>query len=444
MIIQCDKCSTKFRLDDSRITGNGVKVRCTKCQNVFIVAPPPPVEEVQVEEDAVKGDERPKRSLDDVNLKFDFARMKSKSEPKEASAPPPVSSAEEAKPPADDFKQDEPAASDQPKAPASFNEIDFSFGEDRSRAEGAKDLSLKGGSSGGSAEDEEKGFGFDVSGADEKKEAEKNPFSDLTFDDRKNEDEDKHKQDEWKLREEPAGDDHSAEKNFKASEEKVIPFNLGRKDGAYASAGKETEEAETREIPSKAEEFKDVFAHYIKDEGISASEGEEIIRAAGQPKKASRIGMIAAILIFMAGAAVFYFTGAADMLTGKLMPAPRAVVNKTVEIESINGFFAENKNFGKLFVIEAKIKNTSEVPQEVKAVTGIIYNSSGDKIAVRSVSPGRVVSGDDIKNLSREDLLKPFKDPSGGSIPPKGTIPIMVFFTDIPQGMAEYGLDIVR
>ncbi|MBI5903384.1 MAG: zinc-ribbon domain-containing protein [Deltaproteobacteria bacterium] len=40
MIIQCDKCHTKFRLDDSKVKGAGVKVRCTKCQNVFIVTPP--------------------------------------------------------------------------------------------------------------------------------------------------------------------------------------------------------------------------------------------------------------------------------------------------------------------------------------------------------------------------------------------------------------------
>ncbi|MBE9529239.1 MAG: zinc-ribbon domain-containing protein, partial [Proteobacteria bacterium] len=40
MIIECDSCSTKFRLDESRITGRGVKVRCTKCQSVFIVHAP--------------------------------------------------------------------------------------------------------------------------------------------------------------------------------------------------------------------------------------------------------------------------------------------------------------------------------------------------------------------------------------------------------------------
>ena len=48
MIIDCNNCSTKFKLDESKITGRGVKVRCTKCHNVFIVHAPeadaPPVE----------------------------------------------------------------------------------------------------------------------------------------------------------------------------------------------------------------------------------------------------------------------------------------------------------------------------------------------------------------------------------------------------------------
>ncbi|MFZ2949892.1 MAG: zinc-ribbon domain-containing protein, partial [Desulfuromonadaceae bacterium] len=37
MIIQCEKCQTRFRLDDSRVTAKGVKVRCTKCKHVFTV-----------------------------------------------------------------------------------------------------------------------------------------------------------------------------------------------------------------------------------------------------------------------------------------------------------------------------------------------------------------------------------------------------------------------
>src|ERR1700758_650005 len=37
MIIQCEHCKTRFRVDDSRIKPTGSKVRCSKCGNVFSV-----------------------------------------------------------------------------------------------------------------------------------------------------------------------------------------------------------------------------------------------------------------------------------------------------------------------------------------------------------------------------------------------------------------------
>lgn len=37
MIIQCEQCCTRFKLDDSRVTDAGVRVRCAKCRNVFSV-----------------------------------------------------------------------------------------------------------------------------------------------------------------------------------------------------------------------------------------------------------------------------------------------------------------------------------------------------------------------------------------------------------------------
>lgn len=37
MIIQCEQCHTKFKLDDSKVTDKGVKVRCAKCKHVFTV-----------------------------------------------------------------------------------------------------------------------------------------------------------------------------------------------------------------------------------------------------------------------------------------------------------------------------------------------------------------------------------------------------------------------
>lgn len=37
MIVECDKCSTRFRIADERVTDRGVKVRCGRCSHVFVV-----------------------------------------------------------------------------------------------------------------------------------------------------------------------------------------------------------------------------------------------------------------------------------------------------------------------------------------------------------------------------------------------------------------------
>src|SRR5262245_59731825 len=37
MIVQCDKCRTKFRIADAKVNENGVKVRCSRCAHVFMV-----------------------------------------------------------------------------------------------------------------------------------------------------------------------------------------------------------------------------------------------------------------------------------------------------------------------------------------------------------------------------------------------------------------------
>jgi predicted Zn finger-like uncharacterized protein len=45
MIIQCEQCQAKFRLDDSKVTDRGVKVRCAKCKHVFTVTREQPAAE---------------------------------------------------------------------------------------------------------------------------------------------------------------------------------------------------------------------------------------------------------------------------------------------------------------------------------------------------------------------------------------------------------------
>lgn len=49
MIITCTSCLTKYHLDDSRISPKGSKVRCSRCQHVFYIVPPPETKEEIVE-----------------------------------------------------------------------------------------------------------------------------------------------------------------------------------------------------------------------------------------------------------------------------------------------------------------------------------------------------------------------------------------------------------
>ena len=45
MIVQCDHCNTRFKLDDAKIKPGGVKVRCSKCKEIFLVKKEEPLEE---------------------------------------------------------------------------------------------------------------------------------------------------------------------------------------------------------------------------------------------------------------------------------------------------------------------------------------------------------------------------------------------------------------
>jgi predicted Zn finger-like uncharacterized protein len=49
MIVTCASCLTKFNLDDSRISAEGIKVRCSRCKHVFYVVPPPETKEEIIE-----------------------------------------------------------------------------------------------------------------------------------------------------------------------------------------------------------------------------------------------------------------------------------------------------------------------------------------------------------------------------------------------------------
>ncbi len=40
MIVTCEKCNTKFRLDDKLVPEKGIKAKCSRCGHIFMIFPP--------------------------------------------------------------------------------------------------------------------------------------------------------------------------------------------------------------------------------------------------------------------------------------------------------------------------------------------------------------------------------------------------------------------
>ena len=49
LIISCEQCRAQFRLDDAKIPEGGARVRCSKCNHAFFIAPPGQADELEAE-----------------------------------------------------------------------------------------------------------------------------------------------------------------------------------------------------------------------------------------------------------------------------------------------------------------------------------------------------------------------------------------------------------
>jgi predicted Zn finger-like uncharacterized protein len=93
MIVECEKCHTKFNLDENLIKKTGSKFRCSICKHVFILFPPktePEIEEVSMgkleEPGAVPSEEMPKK--EEMLVDFDKTLVGEKLEFEEPGAVP--------------------------------------------------------------------------------------------------------------------------------------------------------------------------------------------------------------------------------------------------------------------------------------------------------------------------------------------------------------------
>ncbi|HHL40536.1 MAG TPA: DUF3426 domain-containing protein [Deltaproteobacteria bacterium] len=502
MIIQCDRCNTKFRLDDSKVTGKGVKVRCTKCQNVFVVTPPeptqpapPPVPAPQEQETA--REEQPPRPEEPPKPSEPEAPKAEEGAKGEAAPPSPEGGSDLDLGGLDfDFGEDrtgdeaektafglEPAVDSTPAAAqqgaGEIGEMGLDFGgepEEKAAEEQDMGLSLgedEAGEESASAEREEEfSLDFDLGGAQEGEEGDKTLFGlespaeaasstgeqdaalgemDLDFGEEPEEKAAEEQGIGLSLDEDEAGEETApAEGEEERADE--FDFSFDREEAAEtevtsfaAAKGEEEQEESTlfsEDFPLGDEAAATAPAQEAPPEGTEEAQQPE---TAAEPKAKSGLMGLAAAAVVAAAAAAIYFSGALDGVMKGLAGRPQQQAQAAVvEIEDIKGYMADNIHFGRLFVVESVIKNVSFDPQKIRGVKASLYNRNGERIAARMVSPGRIMSGEELKTLTRDEIERHFGDKSAGTIPPKGVIPAMVVFTEPPADMAAFDIEVLR
>ncbi len=167
-----------------------------------------------------------------------------------------------------------------------------------------------------------------------------------------------------------------------------------------------------------------------------AKDKEETPKAVAPPivsRKKPLLLLIAAAIIAALGGAI-YFSGILDTIS---VPTAQTAAKNNVVIEGMKGYYLDGKNIGRVFVVEARLKNISAGSVSVKNIKATIYDAKGAPLATE---PGRIISAQDVANLTKDDLAKQAKT-SLTVVTAKGSIPVVAIFAAPLTGMAEFGID---
>jgi hypothetical protein len=114
----------------------------------------------------------------------------------------------------------------------------------------------------------------------------------------------------------------------------------------------------------------------------------------------------------------------------------------------INSRFIENDSAGKLFIITGQVKNGYTVARSHIQVNGKIYNQGKQLVKSENAFSGNILSDLDLKNLSFKEIQGRLNAKNGlqmanVDVKPGGTIPFMVVFSDLPENLEEFTIEVI-
>jgi predicted Zn finger-like uncharacterized protein len=182
------------------------------------------------------------------------------------------------------------------------------------------------------------------------------------------------------------------------------------------------------------------------------------------PKKRPRIGLPVLLLLILFLLAAGGYVGATFFgykipflpdiqipLIQKYLPEktsePISYLEPLPDQKSVTGRFLTNDTAGELFIITGKIENPSQIPYHRIQVKGTLFQKEKKAVMSQAAFCGNIIPEQTLKTAPVENLTAQLKIPRdetdvNGKLLPGGTIPFMLVFSDLPQNLENFTVEV--
>jgi hypothetical protein len=186
----------------------------------------------------------------------------------------------------------------------------------------------------------------------------------------------------------------------------------------------------------------------------AAMEEVEEETAPVKKKKRSGKGLLFLLILVLLGGAGYLFYAVSYMgieipyLSDYLNPKPKdpsGILN--LATLDINSKFIENEKSGRLFVVTGKVRNGKDTARRLIRLQGKLF-TKGKVLAKTEFTYGGVSLKDqEISQQTIADIKKKINSPSGPAaavkVLPGQTVPFMIVFSDLPEGLDEFAIEVI-
>ncbi len=434
MIVQCNHCNTKFNLPDEKLKPGGVKIRCTRCKEIFEVPGP---ETAGTEEPLSDdfgddlsgfegGDDFPADTGGDADLgggdegDFELGMGDSPDLNIEGDIEGGLDDSGPEGEGLDDlsFDLDSPDSG----GAAGGDDLDFKESLDMDKGGGEEGLppddglSFDDDSAGGDLDFDDSSDDLSLNGGDEFDISSLDGDSDTTID------------------EDPSGLDFSAPLGGGGDTAFEFEPESGMGGGAEMGGGLDL----------------DMGGDTLGDVGMEPT--EEISSAKTKQSRRSPLMVALLIVLIITLGAYFAFKamggGKLDiesltkMFAGSKDPLEGLIIDET----KVSHYYTENNQAGKILVVKGVVLNNSEIPKGQIKVMLNLYDKEGKVIKNSQAYCGNILNLSELMNLSKNQITKDLNkevNPANARVEPKTSIDFILVIFDMPETSSDFDVKIV-